>query len=98
VRGENYISVIDPGTFKETGRIETAPGPGMVLFHPNDKLAFIVSSFTPEVDVIEVASRKVVRRIPVVSPFSPFLQLPPRRKEVQPTWRHELIPTRSNLH
>ena len=82
VRGESYLSVIDPKTFKETGRIETAPGPGMVLFHPNGKLAFVVSSFTPEVDVIHVASRKVVKRIAVVSPFSPFLQFTPDFKEV----------------
>ena len=82
VRGESYLSVIDPKTFRETGRIEVAPGPGMVLFHPNNKLAFVVSSFTPEVDVIDVASRKVVKRITVVSPFSPFLQFTPDFKEV----------------
>lgn len=82
VRGENYISVIDPNTFKETARIDTAPGPGMVLFHPNGKLAFVVSSFTPEVDVIDVGSRQVVKRIPVVSPFSPFLQFTPDSKEI----------------
>src|SRR6478672_6775259 len=28
VRGEDYISVIDPKTFRETRRIATAPGPG----------------------------------------------------------------------
>ncbi len=82
VRGENYLSVIDPNTFKETRRIETAPGPGMVLFHPNGKTAFVVSSFTPEVDVIDVARHEVVKRIPVVSPFSPFLQFTPDFKEV----------------
>ena len=82
VRGENYISVIDPNTYKETGRIETAPGPGMVLFHPNKKLAFVVSSLTPEVDVIDVASRKIMKRIPVTSPFSPFLQFTPDSKEM----------------
>lgn len=82
VRGENHISVIDPNTFKETHRIETAPGPGMVLFHPNGKAAFVVSSFTPEVDVIDVARRTVIKRIPVTSPFSPFLQFTPDFKEV----------------
>lgn len=82
VRGENYLSVISPDTFRETARIETAPGPGMVLFHPAGKLAFVVSSFTPEVDVIDVASRKIVKRIPVVSPFSPFLQFTPDAREV----------------
>lgn len=82
VRGENYLSVIDAATFKEVGRIETAPGPGMVLFDPQKNLAFVVHSFTPEVDVIDVAERKVVKRIPVVSPFSPFLQFTPDRKEL----------------
>jgi len=82
VRGENYISVIEPSTFKEIRRIETAPGPGMVLFHPNGKLAFVVSSFTPEVDMVDVAKYQVVKRIPVVSPFSPFLQFTPDFKEV----------------
>ena len=82
VRGENYISVIDPNTFKETRRIETAPGPGMVLFHPNGKTAFVVSSFTAEVDVVDVARHEIVKRIAVVSPFSPFLQFTPDAKEV----------------
>jgi hypothetical protein len=39
VRGEDYISVIDPQTFKETRRIQTAVGPGMVQFLPDNKLA-----------------------------------------------------------
>ena len=82
VRGESYIAVIDPITFKETGRIATSPGPGMVLFHPNGKLAFVVSSFTPVVEVIDVASHKVIKQIKVVSPFSPFLQFTPDGKEM----------------
>ena len=82
VRGENYISVIDPVTFKEKKRIETTAGPGMVQFHPNGKLAFVVSSFNPVVDVIDMKSRKVVKHIKVVSPFSPFLQFTPDFKEI----------------
>ncbi|WP_151633125.1 beta-propeller fold lactonase family protein [Noviherbaspirillum aerium] len=82
VRGENYISIIDPGTYKETGRIETTPGPGMVLFHPDGKQAFLVSSFNPVMEVVDVASRKIVKQIKVVSPFSPFLQFTPDFKEV----------------
>jgi len=82
VRGEDYISVIDPVSFKETGRIQTGVGPGMVQFMPDNKLAFAVSSFTPQVDVIDVQSHKVVRKIDVVSPFSPFLQFTPDYKEV----------------
>jgi YVTN family beta-propeller protein len=82
VRGQDYISVIDPVTFKEKRRIQTTPGPGMVMFHPNGKLAFVVSSFNPVVDIVDVKSYKVVKHIPVVSPFSPFVQFTPDFKEV----------------
>lgn len=82
VRGEDYICVIDPATFKETRRIQTAIGPGMVQFHPNGKLAFAVSSFTPVVDVIDMATHAVIKKIDVVSPFSPFLQFTPDFSEI----------------
>jgi YVTN family beta-propeller protein len=82
VRGEDYLSVIDATTFKETGRINVADGPGMVQFLPNGKLAFVVSSFTPEVDVVDVATHQIVKKIPVTSPFSPFLQFTPDYKEM----------------
>lgn len=82
VRGEDYISVIDAKTFKETQRIQTTVGPGMVQFMPDNKLAFVVSSFAPTVDVIDVKSHKVIKNISVVSPFSPFLQFTPDFKEV----------------
>lgn len=82
VRGENYISVIDPLTFKEKKRIETTVGPGMVQFLPSGKLAFVVSSFNPVVDVIDMKSHKVIKHIKVVSPFSPFLQFTPDFKEM----------------
>ena len=73
VRGENYISVIDPFELRETRRIETANGPGMVLFRPDGKLAFVPSSFTTEMDVIDTATYQVIARVPQVSPFSPNL-------------------------
>lgn len=73
VRGENYISVIDPAQKKEIRRIETANGPGMVLFRPDGKYAFVPSSFTPEMDVIDVDTYQVVARVPQASPFSPNL-------------------------
>lgn len=73
VRGENYISAIDPVKLRETHCIETANGPGMVLFRPDGKLAFVPSSFTPEMDVIDTATYQVIKRVPQVSPFSPSL-------------------------
>ena len=73
VRGENYVSVIDATTMKETRRVETANGPGMVLFRPDGKYAFVPSSFTPELDVVDTHSYQVIARIPQASPFSPNL-------------------------
>jgi YVTN family beta-propeller protein len=73
VRGENYVSVIDPVQKKEVRRIETANGPGMVMFRPDGKYAFVPSSFTPEIDVIDTSTYKVVACVPQVSPFSPNL-------------------------
>jgi YVTN family beta-propeller protein len=82
VRGENYVSVIDPTRLKETKRIELANGPGMTMFGPDGKYAFVCSSFTPELAVIEVASHKIVKRLPQVSPFSPNIAVTPENDEV----------------
>ena len=82
VRGENYVSVIDPTQLKETRRIELANGPGMTMFGPDGKYAFVCSSFTPELAVVEVASHKIVKRLPQVSPFSPNIAVTPENDEV----------------
>src|ERR1700747_1227407 len=60
VRGENYVSVIDRQKMKAIGRTEVANGPGMTMFGPDGKYAFVCSSFTPELAVIDVASHKVI--------------------------------------
>ena len=73
VRGEDYVSVIDPVKMKETRRVQTANGPGMVLFRPDGRYAFVPSSFTPELDVVDTRSYEVVARVPQASPFSPNL-------------------------
>jgi YVTN family beta-propeller protein len=73
IRGEDYVSIIDPIRLKEVRRIETANGPGMVLFRPDGRYAFVPSSFTPECDVIDTKTYRVIARIPQVSPFSPNL-------------------------
>jgi YVTN family beta-propeller protein len=73
VRGESYVSVIDPGKMVETRRVHTANGPGMVLFRPDGRYAFIPSSFTPALDVVDTQSYEVVARVPQASPFSPNL-------------------------
>jgi YVTN family beta-propeller protein len=82
VRGENYISIIDPERMKEMRRIEVANGPGMTMFGPDGKYAFVCSSFTPELAVIDVASHKVIKQVPQVSPFSPNIAVTPENDEV----------------
>ena len=82
VRGENYVSVVDPEQMKETRRIEVANGPGMTMFGPDGRYGFICSSFTPELDVIDVASHQVVKRIPQASPFCPNIAVTPENDEV----------------
>lgn len=73
VRGANYVSVIDPVRMRETRRVVTAPGPSMIVFRPDGRVAFVNHSFTPELDVVDVATGRVMARVPVVSPFSPDL-------------------------
>jgi len=73
VRGEDYISVIDPTQMKEIRRVQTANGPGMVLFRPDGKYAFVPSSFTPQLDVVDMQTYQVIARVPQASPFSPNL-------------------------
>ncbi len=73
VRGENYMSVIDPVRMREVRRVVTATGPSMIVFRPDGRVAFVNHSFTPELDVVDVASGRVLARIPVISRFSPDL-------------------------
>jgi YVTN family beta-propeller protein len=67
---------------KEIRRIELANGPGMTMFGPDGKYAFVCSSFTPELAVINVSSHQVVKRVPQVSPFCPNISVSPENDEV----------------
>jgi len=82
VRGENYISVIDPNQMKEIRHIELANGPGMTMFGTDGKYAFVCSSFTPELTVVETASHQVVKPIQQASPFCPNIAVSPENDEV----------------
>jgi YVTN family beta-propeller protein len=82
VRGEDYVSVIDPVKMKETRRVHTANGPGMVLFRPDGRYAFVPSSFTPELDVVDTQTYEVIARVLQASPFSPNLAVSLDGKEV----------------
>ena len=82
VRGEDYVSVLNAETLEEIARIKTNSGPGMILFRPDGKYAFVPSSFTPELCVIDTATRQVVARVPQASPFSPNLAVSADGKQV----------------
>jgi YVTN family beta-propeller protein len=82
VRGENYVSVIDPTLMKETRRIEMANGPGMTMFGPDGRYAFVCSSFTPELAVIDTASHHIMQRVSQASPFCPNIAVTPDNEEV----------------
>jgi YVTN family beta-propeller protein len=82
VRGEDYISVIDPVAMKEKRRIQTANGPGMVVFSPDGKRAYVCHSFTAELHVIDVKTSRTIKRVPVISPFSPNLAVTSNGNEV----------------
>ncbi|WP_426237535.1 YncE family protein [Pararhizobium sp. DWP1-1-3] len=81
VRGEDYISVIDASTYLETARIPTTSGPGMVMFSVDGERAVVCNSFNPVVEVFDVKTRRLLKSIPVVSPFSPFIQVTPDGRE-----------------
>ena len=63
VRGENYVSVINPLQMKETRRIEMANGPGMTMFGPDGRYAFVCSSFTLELTVLDAAAHSIIKRV-----------------------------------
>ena len=76
------MSVIDASRMKETRRIETANGPGMTAFGPDGRYAFVCSSFTPELTVVNVATHGIVKRVPQASPFCPNIAVSPENDEV----------------
>jgi YVTN family beta-propeller protein len=67
---------------KENRRIKVADGPGMTMFGPDGKYAFVCSSFTPELAVIDVSSHQIIKRVPQMSPFSPNIAVSPENDEV----------------
>jgi YVTN family beta-propeller protein len=85
VRGESYLSIIDVDEMKEIRQVTVANGPGMVSFSPDGKFAYVCSSFTPELDIINTATYALVKKIPVVSPFSPNIFTSPDGKWIAMT-------------
>jgi len=82
VRGEDYVSVIDPVALREIRRIQTSDGPAMVIFSPDGRYAFVSSSRVAELDVVDVPSHMVRQRVSMPSRFSPNLAISPDGEEV----------------
>jgi len=82
VRGEDYIAVLDPRTYEEKTRITVPSGPGMQIFSPDGKYAYVCSSFNPETVVITVADHQIVGRVAQVSAFCPNIAATPDGKQV----------------
>jgi hypothetical protein len=54
----------------------------MTIFRPDGRYAFVCSSFTPELAVIDVASQEIIKRLPQASPFCPNIAVSPENDEV----------------
>lgn len=81
IRGEDYVSVIDPYQLKEIRQIKTLLGASKVSFRPDGKVAFVNSTRVPEVAVVDTGTYEVIARIPVVSPFASDGLVSPDGKE-----------------
>ena len=82
VRGEDYVLVLDGKTFEEKLRIKVPTGPGMQIFSPDGKYAYVCCSFNPETVVVAVASHEIVGRVKQASPFSPDIAATPDGEQV----------------
>jgi YVTN family beta-propeller protein len=82
VRGEDYIQVLDGKTFEPTARITVPNGPGMTIFAPDGRYAYVCSSFTPETVVIDAQAKTIVGRVKQESPFCPDIAATPDGRQV----------------
>jgi YVTN family beta-propeller protein len=82
VRGENYISVLDPRTYTEKTRIVVPGGPGMQIFSPDGRYGYVCSSFNPETVVVSVADHQIIGHVAQVSPFCPNIAAAPDGRQV----------------
>ncbi len=82
VRGEDYIAILDGKSYAETTRIKVGNGPGMTIFGPDGRYAYVCSSFTPETVVISTARHAIVGRVKQESPFCPDIAVTPEGDQV----------------
>nr|WP_272920959.1 hypothetical protein [Streptomyces sp. SID2888] len=65
VRGQDYISVLDWRAGKEVDRIHSEDGPSKVVFSPDGKLAYVNHLRASRLDMIDVASRRIIKSLPI---------------------------------
>ena len=82
VRGEAHIAVLDAATFQEVRRLPVPNGPGMTIFSPDGRYAFVCSSFSPETVVFDAVTKEIVARLKQDSPFSPNIAVTPEGDQV----------------
>jgi len=63
VRGQDYVAVLDIASGREVDHLQTEPGPSKVVFSPDGHLAYVNHERANALDVIDVASRRIVARI-----------------------------------
>jgi YVTN family beta-propeller protein len=61
--GDNSVTVFDPGTLKETGRIKVGDRPDAILFDPVTKRVFTFNGASSDTTIIDTATDKVVGTI-----------------------------------
>jgi DNA-binding beta-propeller fold protein YncE len=74
--------VLDAKRYGEIARIAVPNGPGMVIFSPDGRYAYVCSSFTPQTMVIDAHSRRIAGRVVQPSPFCPNIAAAPRGDQV----------------
>jgi YVTN family beta-propeller protein len=74
--------VLDARDFTEKTRINVPGGPGMQIFSPDGRYAYVCSSFNPQTVVITVEDRQIVGSVAQASPFCPNIAATPDGKQV----------------
>ncbi len=65
VRGQHYVAVIDWRMDQVIDRIRTEDGPSKVVFSPDGRLAYVNHLRALVLDVIDVASHRIINRVPI---------------------------------
>ena len=67
VRGENRVAFINTASHLEVGQLSDGIGesPFSIVVAPNGRLAFVNNTASHDISVIDLAGRRVMRRIPV---------------------------------